>query len=482
MRWVSLIYISLISLFGSKYDAIDVEVGCTCDTNRDRTALINLYNSTNGNNWINAWNLNLSMDSWYGVTLNSEGCVKELILENQNLSGTIPREIGNLLELERFWILGNQDIQGNIPTEIGQLVKLNDLVLERNGLSGSIPKSIENLTRLNRLSLAFNKLGGDLPSELGQLTLLEFLYLNGNDFRGEIPVNLASLTNLQELELSNNNLEGTIPLFLGDFASLTELLLDRNRFRGAIPNSLSQLGNLSWITLNDNLLSGCFPDELLIHCDITYNFINNTGLPWNGDFRRFCNGETQIGITCNDGDENTELDQIQVDCSCRGTNLCLGVQNNITIDTICEGQTRTFFGNTYDSTNTYFVSQTNSNGCTYNEILELTVLAIGSNCNDNNPATDNDMITADCECRGTIPCENVTVSISRDICEGEEVQVGNSTYTQTGESTNFIRLPNGCDSIVNLNLTVFPRQNNTTTDTICEGQNSYFFRKYLRLN
>ena len=232
-----------------------------------------------------------------------------------------------------------------------------------------------------------------------------------------------------------------------------------------------------------------------------------------------------IGSNCNDNNPATDNDMITADCECRGTIPCENVtvsisrdicegeevqvgnstytqtgestnfirlpngcdsivnlnltvfprQNNTTTDTICEGQTRTFFGNTYDSTNTYFVSQTNSDGCTYNEILELTVLAIGSNCNDNNPATDNDMITADCECRGTIPCENITVSISRNICEGDEVQVDDNVYTETDNYTNFIRLPNGCDSIVNLNLTVFPVQDRITNDTICEGNIYSFF-------
>jgi gliding motility-associated-like protein len=40
------------------------------------------------------------------------------------------------------------------------------------------------------------------------------------------------------------------------------------------------------------------------------------------------------------------------------------------------------------------------------------------------------------------------------LCAGGSVQVGNSTYTQTGQYSNTILLANGCDSIVHTNLTV----------------------------
>ncbi|MDZ7876198.1 MAG: hypothetical protein U5L45_00930, partial [Saprospiraceae bacterium] len=35
----------------------------------DSLALVDLYNSTNGANWTNKWNLAQPMTSWYGITL-----------------------------------------------------------------------------------------------------------------------------------------------------------------------------------------------------------------------------------------------------------------------------------------------------------------------------------------------------------------------------------------------------------------------------
>jgi len=42
------------------------------------------------------------------------------------------------------------------------------------------------------------------------------------------------------------------------------------------------------------------------------------------------------------------------------------------------------------------------------------------------------------------------------LCAGESIQVGTSTYDQTGMYSDLITLPNGCDSIVNTDLTVLP--------------------------
>lgn len=55
MRWVSLIYIGLIGLLGSEYNYNTSlnEEACMCDPERDKQALIDLYNATSGNDWKN---------------------------------------------------------------------------------------------------------------------------------------------------------------------------------------------------------------------------------------------------------------------------------------------------------------------------------------------------------------------------------------------------------------------------------------------
>jgi len=89
----------------------------SCNRQSDSLALVALYNSSSGANWTNTWNLNQSMDNWYGVTLNGDGCVDKLELHNNQLTGTIPTAIGNLTNLRRLFMYGNQ-LTGSIPTTI----------------------------------------------------------------------------------------------------------------------------------------------------------------------------------------------------------------------------------------------------------------------------------------------------------------------------------------------------------------------------
>ena len=53
-------YIFLLSVFTIGFSNADVP-------QTQREALVDLYNSTNGNQWRNSWDLNTNVSSWYGV-------------------------------------------------------------------------------------------------------------------------------------------------------------------------------------------------------------------------------------------------------------------------------------------------------------------------------------------------------------------------------------------------------------------------------
>ena len=77
----------------------------------------------------------------------------DLRLYQNQLSGEIPPELGNLASLRWLWLGGNE-LSGEIPPELGNLFNLISLHLDGNELSGCVPTS-----RLRRLS----------PSRLGGL-------------------------------------------------------------------------------------------------------------------------------------------------------------------------------------------------------------------------------------------------------------------------------------------------------------------------
>ena len=94
------------------------------DTERD--VLTTFYESTDGPNWTNNenWLSDKPLDQWFGIVTNASGRVERLNLENNNLSGRIPGELGQLASLRVLNIANNTLLKGQLP------VQLSDLSLE----------------------------------------------------------------------------------------------------------------------------------------------------------------------------------------------------------------------------------------------------------------------------------------------------------------------------------------------------------------
>ena len=188
----------------------------------EREALIAFYHSTDGLGWIDnsGWLGEEGTEcSWWGVTCDEQGSVIVINLSGNQLTGSIPPEIGNLVKLENLLLYNNQ-LSGSIPSEIGNLVNLYNLSLSSNQLSGSIPSGIVNLVNLGYLGLSFNQLTGSIPTEIGKLVNLGYLDLSFNQLTGSIPSEIGNLVNLKYLYLSDNQLIGSIP---STFSNLTVL-------------------------------------------------------------------------------------------------------------------------------------------------------------------------------------------------------------------------------------------------------------------
>jgi len=311
-------FISTGNNFGSSWNSFcsNNENVCSNCRTTDSLALIELYNATNGANWINKWNLNQSMDNWHGIMLNENGCVIEITLQNNNLNGTIPSQIGNLSRLGSLVVSGNSLLTGSIPTSIGNLNNLTDIFLFGNNLTGSIPNSISHLTNLRTLviadndftnsnipnsisnltnlvwlNLSNNNLNGNIPSFIGSLNNLTQLYLNNNNFSGSIPPALSNLNNLHTIWLNNNNLIGDIPPEIGDLNSLQHLVLQVNQLSGSVPVELTGLSNLITLSIDNNELTGIIPPEIG-----NFSKLENLGL-WNNQLTGSI--PTQIGNLTN---------------------------------------------------------------------------------------------------------------------------------------------------------------------------------------
>ena len=170
----------------------------------DRAALVALYEATNGENWTRSdnWLTEAPLGEWYGVGVvrDKPGVVRQLRLSANNLTGTLPAELGSLASLETL-LLGVGRRGADPPSE-------------RNRLTGPVPSEVGQLKQLGILDLAYNDLTGEIPPELGDLASLRLLWLDDNELTGRIPPDLGKLSDLANLSLWGNELFGPIPAAL----------------------------------------------------------------------------------------------------------------------------------------------------------------------------------------------------------------------------------------------------------------------------
>ena len=295
------------------------------DSADDREVLTTFYNAAGGSGWTNNtnWLSDMSLDAWHGVTTDAVGRVTELRLPANNLEGTIPSELGRLVNLTLLHLNSNS-LSGGIPSAIGGLVNLNELNLRDNGnLSGPLPIEATAITSLRILSLDGTRLcipadaafrlwldgigtqsgvtfcteGTEQAADRGILVrffdttggpdwtnnnnwlsseplgawqglttdvagrVME-LNLEGNNLTGVIPHEIGHLQSLRVMSLPRNSLSGEIPAEIGALSALRKLNLADNRLIGEIPSAITQLHSIESLELSQNELSGGIPPEI----------------------------------------------------------------------------------------------------------------------------------------------------------------------------------------------------------------------------
>lgn len=108
----------------------------------------------------------------------------------------------NCTQLEVLTVAGNR-LGGHLPASIANLsIKLRGLNLGKNFISGSIPHDIGRLVNLQTLGLQENQLKGLLPTSIGKLLQLGTLDLSSNSLSGEIPSSIGNNSRLDKLKIA----------------------------------------------------------------------------------------------------------------------------------------------------------------------------------------------------------------------------------------------------------------------------------------
>ncbi|MCD8008845.1 MAG: leucine-rich repeat domain-containing protein, partial [Clostridiales bacterium] len=149
--------------------------------------------------------------------------------------GTLPDSIGNLSNLQVFYISNTQI--GTLPDSIGNLSNLQVLYISNTQIN-ALPEFIGSLSNLQRLDLHSTQIS-TLPDSIGNLTNLQALSLSFTQIN-TLPEFIGSLTNLQELDLSYTHIN-TLPDSFDNLTNLKRLYLNELRLQ-QIPRSLFELG------------------------------------------------------------------------------------------------------------------------------------------------------------------------------------------------------------------------------------------------
>lgn len=150
----------------------------------DACILGKFYVATEGDSWLDNtnWLTEQNADDWFGVTVYAGQRIYSIALQNNQLAGYIPPELGRLESAFYILTLTSNQITGTIPAELCQLTSLGYLSLNGNLLNGTIPPEISQLSGLRKLRLSDNSLSGEIPSGVCLSSSLTELLLQGNLF------------------------------------------------------------------------------------------------------------------------------------------------------------------------------------------------------------------------------------------------------------------------------------------------------------
>ncbi len=144
-------------------------------------------------------------------------------LNDNQLTGSIPPEIGNLSSLTYLRLNDNQLI-GEIPESVCDLNFFwgySNFYISNNQLCPPYPSCIEYSVRDQNLSNCDGVV--ELWGEFYSIEYTTYFYLSYNELTGSIPPEIGNLTNLTTLILYDNQLTGEIPSEIGNLTNLTTL-------------------------------------------------------------------------------------------------------------------------------------------------------------------------------------------------------------------------------------------------------------------
>ena len=309
----------------------------------DRAALVALYNATGGPDWTRRdnWLSDKPLDDWYGITTDEFGHVLAINLSENNLTGSLPEELGDLFDLVSLQLQRNE-LTGSIPAELGNLTSLGALQLNDNNLTGGLPEELSGARDLVALWIANNDIGGLVPRTWLRFGLL-FLDISGNgnlcmpgtwrfvEWRQEMLTfdgswcharDIDVLTGLHEAMdgdswtvsegwLQDLVLDTWFGVTTDSLGKVVRLRLPGNGLSGELPEEVAELENLTRLDIGGNDLTGQLPKALMDLALEEFRYADTElCVPDDPAFRRWLNSigtHRGTGVVCPDLDDRQIL-------------------------------------------------------------------------------------------------------------------------------------------------------------------------------
>ena len=205
----------------------------------------------------------------------------DLRINKQKLTGNIPEAIYDLGKLQTLYLQGNL-FTGPLSPSVGKLTELTQLYIDQNAtMTGSIPKEIGQLKKLQRINISQSGIGGEIPVELGQCeSLLQFMAFKSK-LSGELP-DIWDLPQLQTVMVHTcPGIVGKLPASLGKLKKIATAgpsiqAYDCN-IEGNIPESFATLDGGEkkvQVQIQQNKMTGVVPSVVKAHKDFSSWKIN----------------------------------------------------------------------------------------------------------------------------------------------------------------------------------------------------------------
>ena len=236
-------------------------------------ALVDLYDSTDGQNWFVNTNRDTDTDvcTWYGITcmnIWNQDRVIWIDLSSNNLVGTLPAVLSDLTELQRF-ILDFNDLWGTLSSDRSAWTHIHTFSLKGMNNNSNLPLVGWSLpsswsARWNTIkdfTITDNRINGPLPTAWSNWSVIEEFNVWGNQLNWQLPVQFSSRwPTIKKFSVNNNQFVWPLPTAWSNWSVIEDFNISFNPLNAQLPSAWwTWWGTIKEFMATNSQLQGTLP-------------------------------------------------------------------------------------------------------------------------------------------------------------------------------------------------------------------------------